>query len=293
MDVAEVMTRVFQVFAVLLIVCGLAYNYAALEIFNFLVPKDSGTTLVASNIKYGPSERQRFDLYRPEGSVDKLPVLIFVHGGGWDSGSGEPYEFVARAFASKGYLTATMSYRLVPQNLFPDFVEDVALAIRQVRADADQYGGDPERIFLVGHSAGGYCILQSVLDPAYFAKAGISIDNIKGVATLAAPADFFPYDAKKSIAAFSHHPVPMETQPVTFARGDAPPILLLHGTADTTVRPFNSQSLSKKLREQGGTVQHTEYEDVGHVAIMLSLAKPMRNRLPVFSDILTFFDRYK
>lgn len=293
MDVVDAMTRILQVIGVLLFVGGLAYHFAALEIFNFFVPKDSATLLIASRVTYGPHERQRFDLYRPDNAAENLPVLIFVHGGGWDSGRGEPYEFAARAFAAQGYLTATITYRIVPQNLYPDFVVDTALAIAKVQAVAASHGGDPSRLFLVGHSAGGYNILQAVLDPQFLKDAQVDPDTIRAVATLAAPADFFPFDARKSIAAFSHHPVPEETQPITYARQDAPPILLLHGTLDSTVGPHNSRNLRDRLQAAGADVQYTEYQDVGHVGIMLPLARPLRGRVPVLRDIVTYFDRYK
>ncbi len=293
MDVLDVMIRVLQVIGVLLFVGGLAYHFAALEIFNFLVPKDAGTTLVASRVSYGPDERQRFDLYRPNGAAANLPVLIFVHGGGWDSGRGEPYEFLARAFAAQGYLTATITYRIGPKNLFPDFVVDAASAIRKVQDSAVEHGGDATRIFLVGHSAGGNIILQSVLDPRYFDAAHVDLKSIKAIATLAAPADFYPFDAKKSVAAFGKHPHPEETQPINYARSDAPPLLLMHGSIDTTVRPPNSRNLFQKLKLLGAPVELKEYPGVGHVEIMLALSKPRRSRLPVLADILNFFNRYK
>jgi acetyl esterase/lipase len=293
MMLLDTVILLLQLVGVLLVVGGLAYHFYAVDIFNALVPKDQGTERVARQIAYGSHKRQRFDLYRPTGQGGELPVVVFVHGGGWDSGRGEPYAFAGRAFAAQGYLTAVMTYRIAPKNLFPDFVIDVALAIREIQKSVPKHDGDPSRVYLVGHSAGGYSVLQAVLDSKYFEDAGVDPKIIKAVATLSAPADFYPFDAKKSIAAFGRYPRPEDTQPVNYARGDAPPILLLHGSSDTTVGPHNSKNLLSRIKAASGDVHYIEYTGTGHVGIMLALAKPFRTKLPVLNDILTFFACYK
>jgi acetyl esterase/lipase len=277
----------------LLLATGLAYHFAALRIFNALIPKDPNTAQLAAAVPYGPDALQYYDLYAPINHYGKMPVLVFVHGGGWDSGQAENYEFVAKAFAAKGYLVYLPAYRHVPQIVYPAFVEDVAEVIKQASQTAGQYGGDGQRIFLVGHSAGGYNILQVVLNPQFLKNANVDPTIIKAVAALAAPADFLPLDSPKSRAAFGNYKPLEDTQPINFARSDAPPILLLHGSADDTVLPKNSINLSKRLQDEGAIAQYTEYKNLSHVMIMLSLAKPLRNRAPVLADIEAFFNRYK
>jgi acetyl esterase/lipase len=191
------------------------------------------------------------------------------------------------------YLTATINYRLAPQHLFPAFVEDVAHAVAHLQGVARQFGGDAERIYLVGHSAGGYCVLQAVLDEQFLRAGRVAPETIRGVAALAAPADFLPLDSPKSIAAFSHWPDLTQTQPITYARKDAPPVLLLHGSQDRTVFTHNSINLAAKLQAAGAIAQYTEYPGVGHVKIMMALAKPLRGQVPVLDDILRFFAAHK
>lgn len=280
--------------AIALIVGGLAYHFAALQTFGMLVPKDAGTTRLAEAVSYGPDPRQRLDLYAPEGAVAALPILLFVNGGSWNEGSRSDYEFVGRAFAARGYLTITMDYRLLPQSQFPAFVQDVALAIAWAETEGARFGGDPERIFAVGHSAGAYNLALSVLDKRYLRDAGANPKALRGIATLAGPFDFLPLDTRVTIDTFGKVADPARTQPINFVAADAPPFLLLTGTADTTVYPKNSRALSRHLKNVGAAVESKEYEGMGHAGIMLALAKPLRNMVaPVYEDILDFFARQK
>ena len=281
------MTKLLQFIGALLLVGGLTYHFAALRVFNFLVPKDAGVDIVGRNIAYGNDSRQRLDIYKPTTAGSTYPVLVFVYGGSWDSGRRQDYEFAARALAAQGYVVFVPDYRLVPQYLYPVFVEDVALAIAFAQANSKQYGGDGIRTYLLGHSAGGYNIVQAVLNPAF------GVHGITAVATLAGPFDFLPFDSPKSTAAFSKYPDLQATQPINFANKLAPPFLLLHGANDTTVKPRNSRQLAKRLREVGAIVQHTEYPGVGHVGIMLALSKTFRGNAPVLDDINGFFNAHR
>jgi acetyl esterase/lipase len=286
MDVVDAMVRLLQVLGVLLFVGGLAYHFAALRIFNLVVPKDAGVEKVASDLAYGDAERQRLDVYRPSGQ-EPLPVLVFVYGGSWDSGHRQDYDFAARALAARGYVVFVPDYRLVPQYLYPAFVEDVAKAISFVQAKATQYGGNGSHTYLVGHSAGGYNIAQAALNPVFAVK------NISAVATLAGPFDFLPFDSPKSTAAFSKFPDLPSTQPVHHAHKDAPPFLILHGADDTTVRPRNGRELARRLKDAGAVVQYTEYPGVSHVGIMLALSKTFSKNAPVLDDIDAFFKAHR
>ena len=280
--------------AIALIVCGLAYHFAALKIFNTLVSKDAGTTLLAEAIAYGPDLRQRLDIYAPEGTNAGLPILLFVNGGSWNDGARGDYEFAGRAFAARGYLTITMDYRILPQNQFPAFVQDVALAIAWAQKEGERYGGDPKRIFAVGHSAGAYNLSLAVLDKHYLREAGADPKALRAIATLAGPFDFLPLDTRVTIDTFGKVADPATTQPINYVSAEAPPFLLLTGTSDTTVYPKNSRSLAKRLGEVDAIVELKEYEGIGHAQLMLALAKPLRRKAsPVYEDILDFFARQK
>lgn len=288
------MRILINLLAIALIVGGLAYHFAALKIFNTLVSKDAGTMRLAEAIAYGPDPRQRLDVYAPQGAKAALPILLFVNGGSWNDGARGDYEFVGRAFAARGYLAITMDYRLLPQNQFPAFVQDVALAIAWAEKEGARFGGDTRRVFAVGHSAGAYNLALAVLDKQYLREAGADPAMLRGIATLAGPFDFLPLDTRVTINTFGRVADPGTTQPINFVSAGAPPFLLLAGSADTTVYPKNSRSLARHLKEVGAAVEIKEYEGMGHAQIMLALAKPLRkDASPVYEDILEFFARQK
>ncbi len=283
------MTKALYIICVVVFCGGLLYHFAALKVFNFVVPKDQSSQLRAANIAYGPSPHQRLDIYEPKSNTGNLPILIFVHGGSWTAGNQTDYGFVGRTFAAKGYLTLVMSYRGLPEGAYPDFIVDVAEAVKWATFNAANYGGDQKKVFLVGHSAGAYNVALATLDEHYFRDVGTDLSVIKGVATLAGPFDFLPLDSPSTIATFGHVKDLAATQPINFARADAPPFLLLYGLKDKTVYPKNSRSLQAHLVATGAKATLIEYENVTHVGILLDLAKPLRGKAPVLEDIISFF----
>jgi acetyl esterase/lipase len=272
-----------------LAIMALLYHFIPLKTFNFLVPKDAQSEKIAGDVPYGADERQRLDIYRPKNAPANLPVLIFVHGGSWRDGEGHDYEFVGRSFAAQGYLTFVISYRLIPKFIYPAFVQDVANAVAWTNSNASLYGGNGNHIYLVGHSAGGYDVALATLNKQYMQQAGASAASIKAIATLAGPLDFLPLDTPISIDTFSQVADLASTQPVTYARADAPPFLILHGLNDNTVRLVNARSMYKHLKDVGATTKLIEYGNTSHVGIMLALAKPLRGKIPVLADIVKFF----
>ncbi len=286
------MVKFFYVLAFVLIIGGLLYNFAALQIFNLIIPKDADTHLIASNVQYGSDERQVLDIYAPDKQTGPLPVVVFIHGGSWSSGNKNGYEFVGRAFAAQGFLTLVANYRLHPQHPFPAFVEDAALTLDWATRHSAEYGGDEHQVFALGHSAGAYNLALAILDPRYLTKLGTDVSAIKGIATLAGPFDFLPLDSAITKDVFGAINNLSETQPVNFARREVPPFLILHGSADTTVYPKNAAALNRALQNAGANVSLKIYGGVSHVGIMISLAKPLRGRTPTFDDVLTFFKKY-
>lgn len=283
------MIKIAYILCFLLLIGGLLYHFAALKVFNFLVPKDQGSELVASGVAYGADPDQTLYVFRPKQAQPNLPILIFVHGGSWQEGNAADYGFVSRAFAANGFLTFVVNYRKHPQHPFPSFVQDVATSLKWVHSNAVQYGGDAEKIFLVGHSAGAYDIALAVLDQRYLEEAGTTEKYIKGIATLAGPFDFLPLDSDITREVFGKISDLESTQPINFVRKDAPSFLILHGTADTTVYPKNAKSLLKHLTDVGASAKLIEYQGVSHVGILLDIAKPLRSNAPVLDDVVKFF----
>jgi acetyl esterase/lipase len=276
------------------LVMGLAgaFSLAPLQTFNALVPKDSGQQ-AARDLAYGADQRQRFDVYRPE-KAGSHPLLIFVYGGGWQFGNKEHYEFAARAYAAQGFVVAVPDYRIVPDVVYPAFVEDIASAIAASQREGARFDADVSRTYLVGHSAGAYNITQAVMKPGFLEAAGVKPETIKAVATLAGPFDFVPLDVKYTIDAFSHLSGAAldETQPFNHARAGLPAFIILHGSADETVFLRSPHKLEKSLREAGAKVEMKVYPDVSHSRIMLALSRFFRSSAPVLEDSVAFFRKH-
>ena len=209
-----------------------------------------------TRIGYGDDARQKLDIYLPkQNAAGTSAVLIFFHGGAWRDGEREGYGFLGRAFASRGFVTVIADYRKAPRVRFPAFVEDTAAAIAWVHANIATHDGDVNRIFIMGHSAGAHIAMMTALDPQWLAAKNLTPDVIKGVIGLAGPYDFLPLTTESSQIALGQWPDLTETQPITFARADAPPLLLLTGDKDTVVKPRNSKILSEKIQKLGGQQQ--------------------------------------
>jgi len=239
---------------------------------------------VRRNVAFQPGPRGKLDVYRPVEAGRTLPLVVFVYGGSWNSGSKDDYTFAAAPIARAGAVVVVPDYRLVPEVLFPAFLQDNARAIAFARAQAAEWGADPRRIFLVGHSAGGYNVLMLAADPRYLAAVGMDSTALSGVISLAAPADFLPLDDPATIAAFGQATDLAATQPVDFAANPLPPLLLLHGADDRTVYPRNSQAMAR----MDGAATLKIYPGIGHIGIVTSLAPLFDGRAPVLADIMAF-----
>ncbi|GMN14011.1 alpha/beta hydrolase [Altererythrobacter sp. MTPC7] len=262
-----------------------------LKTFNAVIPKDGASRQVAEAIAYGSEERQKLDIFTPDADAPEAggarPVVVFFYGGSWNSGTRTGYDFVGRALAARGFVTLVPDYRLVPDVRYPAFVEDGAASVRWARKHAAQYGGDPDRIVLIGHSAGAYIAAMLALDERWLGSDRTAIDGWVG---LAGPYDFAPFEGEVTQAAFGNWPEPAETQPITRAGAGDPRTLLLTGADDTTVEPRNSRQLAEKLRAGGTPADVKIYPGVGHVGIITSIAKPLRGNSPALEDIAAFVD---
>jgi acetyl esterase/lipase len=251
----------------------------------------SGAQLVAEGIAFG-SHGQSLDIWKHKAAAGKLPVVIFWYGGGWAKGDRTSYAFAGRALAREGFLVVIPDYRKVPDVHFPDFLDDGAEAVRWVQDNIAQYGGDPERMAFMGHSAGAYEAVMLALDSKRLVAAGADPAKVKAAVGLSGPYDFFPFDSPRSIAAFSQWPTPAETQPITFARADAPPLLLVTSDGDETVRPRNANNLGARLRELGAPVEVKNYGPLDHEEIVMALSVPFRAKGPVLADSTAFLKRH-
>jgi acetyl esterase/lipase len=258
-----------------------------LGVLNGLAVPSDGYRLVADQA-FGPHPRQKLDVYLPEGDLGAAPVAIFFYGGAWERGDRSGYRFVGHALASRGIIAVVPDYRLHPEVSFPDFVRDGALAVTWVRQRIAGLGGNPERITAIGHSAGAYIAVMLALDARYLAEAGQGPQALHGAIGLAGPYDFLPLRSPTLQRIFAPAGDLALSQPISFARGDAPPLLLLHGTGDDRVWPRNSERLAARIVEAGGRATLRLYADLGHIGIVLAFAAPFRDRAPVLDDSIAF-----
>jgi len=241
-----------------------------------------------ADLAYGALDRQALDLYSPVNPVSNpAPVIVFFYGGSWNSGGKADYRFVAQRLTEQGYIVVVPDYRLYPAVRFPTFLEDGALALKWVQDHAESYGGDARRIFLMGHSAGAYNAVMLALDPRLTAPVGFDRGRLKGVIGLAGPYDF-KIDSDLLRGVFGTAPDPAQTQPVTFAKTKAPPMLLVVGEDDETVEPRNSESLARHLRASGNPVRLRRYPGDDHVDVVLELSSFVNSSSPVLDAILDF-----
>jgi acetyl esterase/lipase len=250
-----------------------------------LLGGDQGTVRVAEGISYGPEDRNKLDIWAPAGTAKdaKLPVVVFLYGGGWHWGERDHYGFAARALAAQGFVVVVPDYRLYPQVRFPAFVEDSAAAVRWVQSNIAAYGGAPTKVAVAGHSAGAYNTLMLALDRQWLGDR-----PIQAAISISGPADFYPFTNQNARNALSNAPDPLQTQPVTFVRKDASPILLIHGTADTLVRIRNSDSLLAKQQAAGGTIELRRFEHGSHNDPLIALSSLFRSRYPALKEATTF-----
>lgn len=261
----------------------------SLGTFDRLAPRDAGGERTVQDAAYGAGPRQKLDIYAPGAGAGPRPVLVFFYGGSWRSGAKRDYGFLGDAFAARGFVTVVPDYRVAP-DVFPSFLEDGAAAIAWVQANIAAHGGDPSRIVLAGHSAGAYIAMMLALDAHYLRDAGATAP-VRGAAGLAGPYDFYPFDVPATRDAFGAAPDPQVTQPVHFARADAPPLWLGWGERDETVGQRNMDRLAAVQRAAGGSVETKVYPTLGHVGIMLALSRPFRGRAPVLDDVVAFAER--
>jgi acetyl esterase/lipase len=262
-----------------------------LSLFATYTPKDAARS-PEHGVAYGPDPRQKLDVYAPpkaaKGATASAPVAVFFYGGSWDSGRRQDYGWVGQALAAQGFLTLVADYRLYPAVRYPGFVEDGALAVRWAVEHARALGGDPERIVLIGHSAGAYNAAMLALDERFLKAAGVDPRVVRAFAGLSGPYDFLPLDGpvtQRTFGGFADLPA---TQPAAYVRADSPPAFLATGDGDTTVRPRNTRILAAALRAKGVSVEERHYQGLNHADTVLALSRPFRGKAPVLTEMVGF-----
>lgn len=261
--------------------------FKPLSALNLLTPP-SGYSKVA-DLSYGADPRNQLDVYTPANLKGAAPVVVFFYGGSWNDGARQDYRFVGQALASRGMLAVVADYRLYPQVRYPEFLFDAAQAVAWTRQHIASYGGDPQRIFLMGHSAGAYNAAMLALDERFLASVQLTPGDVRGWIGLAGPYDFLPVTNPRSRPVFFYPNSPPDSQPINHVTAAAPPALLLASLDDTTVNPQrNTGGLAKSLRALGVTVGEAYYQRTDHATLVAALAFPLRGLAPVLDSVEYF-----
>jgi acetyl esterase/lipase len=242
---------------------------------------------LAHSIAYAERSRHRLDVCRPRKAVG-APVIVFFYGGAWQSGYKELYRYVAKALARRGYVAVVPDYRIYPEVCYPDFLDDGAFVVRWVKDNIARFGGDPDKLFLKGHSAGAHIAAMLSIDGRWLGKVGLNPRrDIAGLIGLAGPYDLMPLRDEKLKVIFGGADRP-ETQPIFHVSQGAPPALLMTGGRDRLVEPGNSTRLAARLTAAGNAATVLTYRHVGHFVIMAAVAPFLRFLVPVLRDVDAF-----
>lgn len=229
---------------------------------------------VVRDLAYGATDRQTLDIYQPKRVIGQSsPVVIFVYGGSWQNGSKAGYGFIGQSLAQAGYTTVVIDYRLAPKQRYPAFVQDTADAIAWTYRNISQYGGNPEQLFVMGHSAGAFNAITAVNDQRFWQTTGVPDRAVLGVIGLAGPYayDFRDYSTRKVFPVGAH---PDQIMPDRHPRPHAPAHYLLTAQRDRVVYDFNTQRMQAALQSVGVPVQVGVVPKVGHASMIVAMATP-------------------
>ena len=275
-----------------------AQALSALAIVNGIT--SNGGVGVSKDILYGDEPLQDLDIYYPKPLAQAMkkntpikqeyPMVVFVHGGSWESGNKDEYAFVGQSLAQAGYVTAVINYRKAPEHVYPDYVEDTAQAIAWSYKNAARFYADPERLAVIGHSAGAFNAVAAIANEDFLKPYGVKPTDIRALIGIAGP---YSYDFRKfsSATAFAADATPDKVMPDRQIKGAQPPYLLLTAEKDTVVYATNTLKMTQALKAAGATVQTSEIAGASHASSIGAMAPPLRWVNDVRAQVLHYLDK--
>ncbi len=277
--------------------------YSGLESLINKTPDIPDNVEAIKNIEYKNIHGRslQLDIYRPRGLTKPAPLLVFIHGGGWRGGDRADYLVYLTYFAKLGYVTATISYRFLKVAPYPACVEDILDARDFLYQNGEKYSYDPDRICLIGGSAGAHLAMLA----AFGWKKKDSVTNklasnasklkIKAVVEIYGPTDFTTEYARNhpTITGFMAHTyreapqLYVEASPITYVTRETPPTLILHGTRDMLV-PISQAELLKHKMDSLGVIN--VYCPVPGWPHTMDIAQRVNNYTK--ATMLDFFEKY-
>ncbi len=279
-----------------IILSFLAIMFTALlyssDIKFFLVnipPNFSSHYVRYKNISYGDKDWQKLDIYVPN-SVQNSPVITFFYGGGWYQGQKEDYKFVADTLTKHGFVVVIPDYGKYPQQKYPAFEHDAALATLWIQQNIKNYNGDVRNVHLMGHSAGGHIAVMLLADKSYLKTHGLTPNFYRSFVGLSTPYDFTPTEkAYKKV--FSDLKSYETMQASHYIDGKEPPMLLVQGTNDSVVDKSNIERFSKAIKYNYGNYK-IQYYDTDHTSTISAFTQlPIIKNEKIVHDILAFIKK--
>ena len=248
---------------------------------------------------------QVLDVYAPDGAKN-LPVVFWMHGGGWQAGDKSEVARKPQAFMARGYVFVSINYRLLPAVAMSDINRDVARALGWVHRNIASYGGDPDRLLVMGHSAGGELAALMCTDDRFVKSEGFGLSAIKGCVPLDADTFDVPamIDVAETRARVHHLPLPTNGHRQKFGNDPAkhreysavthvapgkgiPPFLILHigGNADTAAQ---ARRLANVLQAAGISAQVIAGREATHNSLNDNIGAPDD---PITKELFAFLAR--
>jgi len=247
--------------------CQLYQSYARAMLSHPLTPSQT--------IKYGPDNLQALDIYTHQGRKP-APVIFFIHGGVFDSRQVLP---AVRSWLSLGYTVVSINYRSIPENKFSEQLGDCFLALKWVNDNIGKYGGDGNRITIIGHSKGAYMAAILVTETKWQKKYNIDIRKVKCWIPMSGfySAELLDNYLTPTIADYLkiiRAQAKNDASPLNHITGREPPSLIIHGRDDWAVPRTNATNLYNKLKESGSVTQLEVLRGYYHITIFMGYNTP-------------------
>ena len=269
--------------------------------FNTINAAVSAKVKIQKDISYGDQAkgtRNFLDVYYPEINEQPKDVLVFIHGGSWNSGKKDTYWWLGRNFASKNVVEVNINYSLAPDYQYRQMATDAAEAIKWVKNNISKYGGNPNRIFVMGHSAGGHLTALINSDPEFFLEQGI-VNPIRGVILN----DGFGLDMHEYLLqavkneqtasflkTFSNDPENWKTgSPSTYFNNIKNPYLILVGERTYPAIQSQSKRLFEMLSAKSEQVTFKQIAKKKHIGM---ISQMLFGRNELYSVILAFMSAH-
>jgi acetyl esterase/lipase len=242
------------------------------------------------NLPYGSAPKQVLDVVS-SGKCKNSPVIVFAHGGSWRWGQKDYHRTIGQQFAKSGIVFTTIDYRLYPDVRFPSFPQDVALSVQWVRENISKYGGDRNKIFLMGHSAGAHSVSLVGLDSTYLQELGGDLDWIKGVIPMACPFEFDPSKEFLYRDLFPRDLDATKLMPMGIElKGDIPSFFIMQGGLDPIIRNELALEFASKVEKAGGRAQVKLYRTHGHFSLVRRTTSWHIWPSPLLKDVVSFIE---